>query len=139
MPGRARCWTRRPQPFDWCDSSRRRILARVRRGSRPMARSSHPRTSRGLPPAPHLSTDSRMTNEPNQPTGDGSPTPAAIAATENPVQLTVGLIEDERIPEGMVCMGSYRNGRLVARSVIPPEAWTQIREYGIFSEPVQVV
>jgi hypothetical protein len=67
------------------------------------------------------------------------PVPAAIAATEDPVQLTVALVEDERVPEGMVCMGSFRNGRLVARSVMPPEAWAQIDEYGIFDEPVQVV
>jgi hypothetical protein len=87
-----------------------------------------------------------MTNDPiesGEPTGpeqgDGAPVPAAIAATENPVQLTVALVEDQRIPEGMVCMGSYRNGRLVARSVMPPEAWEQIDEYGIFDEPVQVV
>jgi hypothetical protein len=82
-----------------------------------------------------------MSDEPNEPAGSGeaSPTPAAIAATENPVQLTVGLVEDDRIPEGMVCMGSYRNGRLVARSVIPPEAWEQISEYRIFADPVQVV
>jgi hypothetical protein len=53
------------------------------------------------------------------PPGD-SPSPAAIAATEQPVQITVGLVEDERIPDGMVCMGCYRNGRLVARSVLPP-------------------
>jgi hypothetical protein len=78
--------------------------------------------------------------EPTPPTSDdGAPSPAAIAATENPVQLTVGLVEDMRIPDGMVCMGSYRHGRLVARSVMPPEAWAQIDEYGIFDEPVQVV
>jgi hypothetical protein len=84
-----------------------------------------------------------MTTEPTQPTepepNGAEPSPAAIAATENPVQLTVGLVEDQRIPDGMVCMGSYRNGRLVARSVMPPEAWAQIDEYGIFDEPVQVV
>ena len=84
-----------------------------------------------------------MTTEPTEPIepegNGGEPTPAAIAATENPVQLTVGLVEDQRIPDGMVCMGSYRNGRLVARSVMPPEAWAQIDEYGIFDEPVQVV
>jgi hypothetical protein len=81
-----------------------------------------------------------MSSEPNDPTGgEATPTPAAIAATENPVQLTVGLVEDDRIPEGMVCMASYSNGRLVARSVIPPEAWAQISEYKIFAEPVQVV
>ena len=36
-------------------------------------------------------------------------------------------------------MGSYRNGRLIARSVMPPEAWAQIQEFGIFDEPIQVV
>ena len=81
-----------------------------------------------------------MTNESDDlEAGSGTPAPAAIAATENPVQLTVGLVEDDRIPEGMICMGSYRNGRLIARSVMPPEAWDQITQYGIFDEPVQVV
>jgi hypothetical protein len=68
-----------------------------------------------------------------------APGPAAIAATESPVQLTVSLVADDRVPDGMVCMGSFRNGRLVARSVMPPEAWQQIEEFGIFDEPVQVV
>jgi hypothetical protein len=36
-------------------------------------------------------------------------------------------------------MGSFRNGRLIARSVMPPEAWAQILEFGIFDDPVQVV
>ena len=81
-----------------------------------------------------------MIPEPAEPESDGgAPTPATIAATESPVQLTVGLVDDQRIPDGMVCMGSYRNGRLVARSVMPPEAWAQIEEFGIFDEPVQVV
>jgi hypothetical protein len=67
------------------------------------------------------------------------PVPTAIAATESPVQLTVSLVADEREPDGMVCMGSFRNGRLIARSVMPPEAWTQIQEFGIFDDPIQVV
>lgn len=72
--------------------------------------------------------------------GDESvPTPAAIAATEEPVQLKVNLVEDDRVPDGMVCMGTFRNGRLVARSVLTPEAWTQIQELGFFDEPLQVV
>ncbi|HET6579364.1 MAG TPA: hypothetical protein VFG66_13645 [Gemmatimonadales bacterium] len=80
-----------------------------------------------------------MTSDSPRPAGGDSPAPAAIAATEHPVQLTVGLLQDERVPDGMVCMGSYRNGRLVARAVLPPEAWGQIHDYGIFDEPVQVV
>jgi hypothetical protein len=74
-------------------------------------------------------------------TADNSavPVPAAIAATAEPVQLEVGLIQDERIPAEMVCMGTYRNGRLVARSVMSPEAWEQIQAHGFFDEPLQVV
>ena len=98
-----------------------------------------------LPLAPNRSTDSGMTTEPGdsespEPGPDNSvPVPAAIAATEDPVQLTVALIEDERIPEGMVCMGSYRNGRLVARSVMPPEAWEQIAIPEEVDSPAAVV
>jgi hypothetical protein len=80
-----------------------------------------------------------MTSEPPDHEQGEPPAPAAIAATEHPVQITVGLVEDERVPEGMVCMGSYRNGRLIARAVLPPEAWRQIDEFGIFDEPVQIV
>jgi hypothetical protein len=68
-----------------------------------------------------------------------APVPAAIAATAEPVQLEVRLIQDERVPPDMVCMGTYRNERLVARSVITPEAWAQIAEHRFFDEPLQVV
>jgi hypothetical protein len=68
-----------------------------------------------------------------------APVPAAIAATAEPVQLEVRLIQDERVPPDMVCMGTYRNERLVARSVITPEAWAEITEHRFFDEPLQVV
>jgi hypothetical protein len=80
-----------------------------------------------------------MTAEPDPRDENPAPTPTAIAATEEPVQLKVGLIEDERVPSGMVCMGTYRNGRLVARAVFSPEVWAQIQEHGLFDEPLQVV
>ena len=80
-----------------------------------------------------------MTSDSPPPAQGESPSPAAIAATERPVQITVGLVQDDRIPEGMVCMGSYRNGRLIARAVLPPEAWSQIEEYAVFEAPVQIV
>ena len=81
-----------------------------------------------------------MTANAPEPAGENPvPTPAAIAATEEPVQLEVGLVEDERVPDGMVCMGTFRNGRLVARAVLTPEAWAQIEEHGFFDEPLQVV
>jgi hypothetical protein len=80
-----------------------------------------------------------MTDDESVPADESVPIPAAIAATAEPVQLEVGLIEDERVPEEMVCMGTYRNGRLVARSVMSPEAWEQIQAHGFFDEPLQVV
>ena len=69
----------------------------------------------------------------------GGQSPAALAATEEPVELRVALIEDERVPEGMVCMGTYRGERLVARCVLPPEAWAQVLSHELFGEPVPVV
>src|SRR5687767_9978859 len=80
-----------------------------------------------------------MSSDPSDEMPAQGPAPAAIAATESPVQLTVSLVAGDRVPDGMGCMGSCRNGRLVARSVMPPEAWQQIQEFGIFDEPVQVV
>src|SRR5215216_5049648 len=81
-----------------------------------------------------------MTTDESGPADNAAvPVPAAIAATAEPVQLEVGLIEDERVPAEMVCMGTYRNGRLVARSVMSPEAWEQIQSHGFFDEPLQVV
>jgi len=77
--------------------------------------------------------------EADSPDDDAAPTPAAIAATAEPVQLEVSLIQDDRVPADMVCMGTYRNGRLVARSVMSPEAWAQIEEHGFFDDPLQVV
>src|SRR5215216_1378294 len=79
------------------------------------------------------------TDESGPADNDAVPVPAAIAATAEPVQLEVGLIEDERVPAEMVCMGTYRNGRLVARSVMSPEAWEQIQAHGFFDQPLQVV
>jgi hypothetical protein len=81
-----------------------------------------------------------MTSERSEPEEEnGTPGPTAIAATAEPVQLNVALIEDERVPAEMVCMGTYRNGRLVARTVMAPEAWGQIQENGYFQQPLQVV
>jgi hypothetical protein len=70
---------------------------------------------------------------------DQDPTPVAIAASQGPVELHTELVEDDRTPAGMVCMGTFRGERLVSRCVLPPEAWKQIEQYGLFDEPVQVV
>ena len=70
---------------------------------------------------------------------EGEHRPTALAAAEQPVDLAVRLIEDERTPDGMVCMGTYRGERLIARCVIPPETWEQVTTFELFGEPVPVV
>jgi len=80
-----------------------------------------------------------MTTEDEAAEDNSAPVPAAIAATAEPVQLMVRLVEDDRVPAEMVCMGTFRNGRLVARSVMSPEAWAQIVEHRLFDGPIQVV
>ncbi|HEU4801087.1 MAG TPA: hypothetical protein VFS94_10670 [Gemmatimonadales bacterium] len=69
----------------------------------------------------------------------GGPSPVAIAASQNPVQLRAGLIDDDRTPSGMVCMATWREEKLVARCVLPPETWEQIDDFGLLADPVQVV
>ena len=61
------------------------------------------------------------------PEGDGE---AALAAAQEPVAIEVRLIDDERTPEGMVCMGTFRDERLVARCVLSPDAWEHYMEIG---------
>lgn len=80
-----------------------------------------------------------MDDEAEAPTPAEEPSPVALAATEQPVELRAELVEDERTPEGMVCMGTYRGDRLVARCVLAPEAWTEIEARGFLAEPRQVV
>jgi hypothetical protein len=75
--------------------------------------------------------------EPDEPGSE--PSPAALAATEGPVELSVALVDDDRTPQGMVCMATYRNGRLVARCALPPEAWDQVHEHRLFEQPVPVI
>ncbi|MEP6591306.1 MAG: hypothetical protein ABJC19_08980 [Gemmatimonadota bacterium] len=71
---------------------------------------------------------------------DATPRPASVlAATDLPVPLRVEEIADERVPEGMRCLGTYLDGHLVARCAVPPEAIEFFAQHGIFGEPRQLV
>lgn len=70
------------------------------------------------------------------PDGDGE---AALAAAQEPVAIAVRLIDDERTPEGMVCMGTFRDERLVARCVLSHDAWEHVRDHDLFAEPVPLI
>lgn len=80
----------------------------------------------------------QSSGEPPEAPGE-QPTPVALAVTDAAVELRVAIVADERTPDGMVCMGTYRGDRLVARCVMPPEAWQQVQDFGLFDAPVKVV
>lgn len=64
--------------------------------------------------------------------------PAAFVLTERPVPIEVRALEDERTPEGMVCIGTMLNGRVIARCVVPAEALEFIEDRNLFDEPVPI-
>jgi hypothetical protein len=63
----------------------------------------------------------------------------ALVATDRPVAISVVPIEDDRTPEGMVCLGTSLEGRLVARCVVPPEAAAFLEDRELFVDPVRLV
>ena len=62
-----------------------------------------------------------------------------LAATDRPVPLQVRRIDDDRVPEGMVGLGSFLAERLIARCAVPSEVATMIEEQALFEQPVQLV
>jgi hypothetical protein len=64
---------------------------------------------------------------------------AVLATTDQPVPLDVHEIEDERVPEGMRCLGTFLDGTLVARCAVPPGAAEFFTRHGVFGEPRQLV
>ncbi|MEO5799400.1 MAG: hypothetical protein ABIZ70_01950 [Gemmatimonadales bacterium] len=74
------------------------------------------------------------------PPDDEAARPASVlAATDTPVPLRVEEIADERVPEGMRCLGTFLDGNLVARCAVPPGAIEYFERHGIFGEPRQLV
>ena len=64
---------------------------------------------------------------------------AVLATTDQPVPLEVREIEDERVPDGMRCLGTFLDGTLVARCAVPPGAVDYFSRHGVFDAPRQLV
>lgn len=62
-----------------------------------------------------------------------------LAATDRPLPIEVRPIEDDRVPEGMLGLGTYLEDRLIARCAVPPEVFEFVEANGIFAEPVPLV
>lgn len=64
---------------------------------------------------------------------------SVLAATDQPIPLEVREVEDDRVPEGMSCLGTFLDGMLVARCAVPPGAAAFFAEQGLFDAPRQLV
>jgi hypothetical protein len=60
---------------------------------------------------------------------------AVFVATAEPVSLTVAALDDPRAPEGSA-LGSYIDGRLVARCAMPRGSIDRLMELGLLENPV---
>ena len=65
-------------------------------------------------------------------------TPVALVSTLEPLPVRISEIDDDRMPEGMVCMGSFIDGRLIARSAVPPDMIHDIEDRDMFADPVRI-
>lgn len=68
----------------------------------------------------------------------GHSTPVAFVSTQQSIQLRINEVDDDRTPEGMVCMGTFFRKRLIARSIVPPEALSELESQDVFSSPVRL-
>lgn len=67
--------------------------------------------------------------------GDGEAKPAVFVTTRQPIVLMVSRLDDPRAPESSA-LAAYIDGRLVARSAMPPEAIERLVDLKLFEEPV---
>ncbi len=75
-----------------------------------------------------------------RPDGGAEGRPASVlAATDQPIPLEVREVPDDRVPEGMSCLGTFLDGMLVARCAVPPGAAEFFAEQGLFDVPRQLV
>lgn len=65
------------------------------------------------------------------------PRPAVFVTTREPIELKVSQLDDPRAPDSSA-LAAYIDGRLVARSAMPPEAIARLVDLHLFDEPVRL-
>lgn len=66
------------------------------------------------------------------------PPATALVITDEAIPILVSALDDERTPEGMVCLATTLGDRVVARCVVTPEAAGFLGEAGLFVDPVRL-
>ncbi len=70
---------------------------------------------------------------------DESPRPPFVmVTTSTAVAISVREVLDERTPDDAVCLGTFYEGRLIARCVVPPEALAAVEDHALFTDPVHL-
>lgn len=73
---------------------------------------------------------------PNDDTPDGEEhRPAVFVTTREPVTVVIDRLDDPRAPDSSA-LAAYIDGRLVARSAMPPEAIQRLIDLQLFDDPV---
>lgn len=72
----------------------------------------------------------------DDPETEGPEQGMALVMTDAPIEIEVAPIEDERTPEGMVCLGTTLRGKLIARCVVSPDMWSLVDRTGMLRGPV---
>lgn len=68
---------------------------------------------------------------------EGESKPAVFVNTREPVSIVVSQLDDPRAPESSA-LAAYIDGRLIARSAMPPEAIARLLELQLFEAPVRL-
>ena len=68
---------------------------------------------------------------------EGEAKPAIFVTTREPVAIMVSQLDDPRAPESSA-LAAYIDGRMIARSAMPPEAIVRLLELQLFEEPVRL-
>lgn len=61
-----------------------------------------------------------------------------LVRTASKVEIDLKPIEHHMTPEGSACLGSYVNGNLIARCVLPEETAARFLRLGVLEEPVHL-
>ena len=68
---------------------------------------------------------------------DGEAKPAVFVTTREPIVIAVSQLDDPRAPESSA-LAAYIDGRMIARSAMPPEAIARLVDLRLFDEPVRL-
>ena len=76
--------------------------------------------------------------EPGESQEESATPPFVMVTTSTAIPISVREVLDERTPEDAVCLGTFYEGRLIARCVVPPEALVAVEDHALFSDPVHL-